>query len=83
MTTNEPQDFQLPEYSGNPFIANLPPILSMAAAVKALNAPPAFHERERCFPDELRVHCIQRLNNYFLPLEQHLKLETALSVLIR
>lgn len=83
MTTNEPQDFQLPEYSGNPFIANLPPILSMAAAVKALNAPPAFHERERSFPDELRVHCIQRLDNYFLPLEQHLKLETALSVLIR
>ena len=27
MMTNEPQDFQLPEYSGNPFIANLPPIL--------------------------------------------------------
>ncbi|NFV80376.1 ATP-binding protein [Magnetospirillum aberrantis] len=83
MTTNEPQDQQLPEYSGNPFIASLPPILSMAEALKALNAPPAFHERERSFPDELRVHCIQRLNNYFLPLEQHLKLEMALSVLIR
>jgi len=31
MTTNEPQDFDLPEYSGNPFIAKLPPILSLGA----------------------------------------------------
>lgn len=83
MTTNEPQDQQLPEYSGNPFIASLPPILSVAAAVKALRAPPAFHERERSFPDELRVHCIQRLASYFEPLADPLRLEMAISIMIR
>jgi len=83
MTTNDSQDFQLPEYRDNPFIACLPPILSMAAAVKALNAPPHFDERERSFPDELRVHCIQRLASYFEPLADPLRLETAISVMIR
>ena len=83
MTTSDLQDFQLPEYSDNPFIGSLPPILSTAAAIKALNAPPHFHERERSFPDELRVHCLQRLASYFEPLADPLRLETAISILIR
>lgn len=83
MTTHEPTELDLPEYSGNPFISSLPPILTMAAAVKALRSPPDFHERERSFPDELRVHCIQRLASYFEPLPDPLRLETAISIMIR
>jgi hypothetical protein len=73
----------LPEYRDNPFIARLPPILSMAASVQALAVPAIHEEAERNYPDHIRAHCLLRLKRFFEPLEQHLALEQHFAMLLR
>ena len=83
MTPSETPPFELPEYSGNPFIARLPPLRSEEDAIKILEEPSAHSEVERRYPDHLRVHCIMRLARFFEPLNRHLQLEQRLSLLLR
>ncbi|MDD2869927.1 hypothetical protein [Neomegalonema sp.] len=73
----------LPEYAANPFIARLPPPLSVEAALAALTDLPSFNAEERLYPAHLRAHCIQRLGQYFEPLIRHLTLEQRIGLLIR
>lgn len=75
--------FTLPEYRDNPFISTLPPILSVADALRQLTELPSFDEGERHYPAHLRAHCVQRLSRYFDPLDRHLTLESRFSMLIR
>ncbi len=73
----------LAEYSENPFIAKLPPVLSVNEALRAMAGPPKFSEKERGYPAHLRAHCVLRLKNYFEPLENHLQLEAKFGMLLR
>ena len=82
MTTND-EGWDLPEYSGNPFISCLPPILSPTKAFKALHSHPLFDPNERNAPGHVRLHMLMRLANYFEPLSEHLKLESRLGMMIR
>ncbi|CAO3417836.1 ATP-binding protein [Azospirillum doebereinerae] len=74
---------ELPEYRDNPFINRLPPVLSIADALRTLTNLPTHSDEERHYPAHLRCHCLQRLGRYFVPLERHLQLEARLSALIR
>ena len=73
----------LPEYAGNPFIARLPPPLSVQDALTALTDLPGYGTAERHYPAHLRCHCIQRLARYFDPMHRHLALEQRIGALIR
>ncbi len=73
----------LPEYAGNPFIAHLPPPMSLQGALAALTDLQAYSPDERHYPAHLRCHCIQRLARYFDPANRHLALEGRIGALIR
>ena len=61
------------EYRGNPLIEALPKILSDAEVASQLTVYPNIIEEERNYPSEVRMHCIQRLFQYFQPFPIHLK----------
>lgn len=85
MKTPEPNTtpITLPEYQDNPFIAELPPLLSQKDALKAMASYPVFDERERSYPAHLRRHCIMRLCRYFEPMERHSQLDERFGMLLR
>lgn len=71
------------EYRGNPLIEALPKILSDAEVASQLTVYPNIIEEERNYPSEVRMHCIQRLFQYFQPFPIHLDLERRFSRIIR
>lgn len=71
------------EYSGNPFIEALPPILSIDEVVDKLAFYPEYHPEERRLESHYRIHMIQRLFSVFQPLSHHLDLESRISRTIR
>ncbi len=73
----------LPEYRDNPFINRLPPQMSMRKALAFLDDPPTFLPEERRYPAHERMQCLYRLRRCFVPLEHHLRLESAFSALLR
>jgi hypothetical protein len=73
----------LPEYEGNPFIAKLPPILSMQEWVAVLRGNVIFDPRERNYPAKLRKHCVMRLLRYFEPMDRQVRLAERLDMMIR
>ena len=73
----------LPEYENNPFISRLSPAMPMRKALAFLNDPPAFNPEERLYPAHLRLQCLYRLRRCFIPLEHHLRLESAFSTMLR
>ncbi|MEE4148150.1 ATP-binding protein [Pseudomonas viridiflava] len=72
------------EYTGNPLIEALPPILDETAAAELISNFP-----QPVAPDELeldgatRIHCIERLRTVVQPFLLHLELESMFSLLIR
>ncbi len=83
MTNSRSDVSQLPEYEDNLFISRLPPQMSMHRALTFLNDPPAFKPEERLYPAHLRLQCLYRLRRCFIPLEHHLRLESAFSTMLR
>lgn len=71
------------EYSGNPLIEAMPPILSEEEAATRLAAIPPMPEEERALPKEVRLHCVNRLAHLVQPLPIHLELEAAVSSVLR
>lgn len=73
----------IPEYSGNPFIEALPPILSAEEAAERLAFYPPYHSQERNLESHYRIHVVQRLFQIFQPLPVHLDLESRISRVLR
>lgn len=73
----------LPEYSGNPFIARLPQVMSRSQILSRLRNLPIFDEKERNFPAHLRKHCVLRLSNYFEPIDRHIQFCEKFDMLLR
>lgn len=71
------------DYVGNPFIEALPPILSAAEAIDAMTVTPRYSEAERELEAHYRFHCVQRLFQYFQPLDTHIDIEQRISRAIR
>lgn len=83
MTNSRSDVSQLPEYEDNLFISRLPLQMSMHQALTFLDDPPAYKPAERLYPAHLRLQCLYRLRRCFIPLEHHLRLESAFSTMLR
>lgn len=73
----------LAEYRDNPLIEALPPILTHDEFVTAVTEYPAFDSSEKKLDASLRLHCVERVLNYFQPLSKHIELEQKISRIIR
>ena len=71
------------DYRGNPLIEALPPIWGSHEVVDMLSHNEGHHDGERQLDAQHRMHCIQRLFQYFQPLEQHIDIEQRFSRCIR
>ena len=71
------------EYSGNPLIEAMPPILTEAQAAQGLAAFPPLPNDERGMPKEVRLHCLNRLAHLVQPFPIYLDLENAVSSILR
>jgi len=73
----------LATYRGNPLIEALPPLLPLNDVVDKLSNVIPIHESERELDATLRAHCVFQLTRFVEPLENHLKIEQNLSIVIR
>lgn len=73
----------LEEYKGNPSIEALPPIYSREEVVKKLSRFPDYNEEERKLEEQYRFHCVQKLFDFFEPLQKHIDIEQRFSRVIR
>jgi len=73
----------LNEYSDNPLIESLPPILSSEEAFDLLAVSAEHSDEERLMEPHLRLHCVQRIFSIFQPLNRHFDLEQRFSMAIR
>ncbi|MCG5252494.1 MULTISPECIES: AAA family ATPase [Brevibacillus] len=71
------------DYEGNPFIECLPSIMSPKQVIEQLAYYPAFDPNERLLEPYMRVHLLQRLFQYFQPTHEHIRLEQAISTMLR
>jgi signal recognition particle GTPase len=71
------------EYNANPLIEALPPVFTEDNVIEQISVFPPFNEKERQLNSNYRVHCVQRLFQYFQPFEIHLDLEQKISRAIR
>lgn len=73
----------LPEYTGNPFIARLPDLQTTRELHNQLLSVPYFEERETAYPAHVRKHCVVRLAKCFLPQARQVELADKFSLLLR
>ncbi|MFF3926074.1 AAA family ATPase [Paenibacillus lactis] len=71
------------DYEGNPFIECLPNILSPKQVIEQLAYYPPFDPNERLLEPYMRVHLLRRLFQYFQPTYEHIRLEQAISTMLR
>lgn len=77
------KESEILEYQGNPLIEALPPIYTQEEVIDRLSIYPPYNKEERYLSDHQRVHLISRLLHYFQAIPIHLRIESALSRLIR
>lgn len=80
---NYQADADLIEFRNNPLIEALEPIKSPERLIESLMLYPPFHESERLLDDYKRVHCIQRLFQFFQPIPLHLELYSSIERVLR
>lgn len=71
------------EYKDNPLIEALPNILAIEEVIDKIAIYPYFNEVERKYEAHYRYHLVQRLFQYFQPLNIHVDLESRISRIIR
>ncbi|CAN7311047.1 ATP-binding protein [Paenibacillus sp. LjRoot153] len=74
---------EIAKYRNNPLIEALQPIHDVPKVIKKLTKKVPFHIRDRQKNSTLRLHCIYDLPRLVQPLENHLRIEQSLSILIR
>src|SRR5690606_5891245 len=71
------------EFQNNPLIEALPKIYSHQEVIDKLTLYPYFNKQERLLEDYKRVHCIQRLFQYFQPFPLHLEMYSSIDRVLR
>ncbi|MCM3390602.1 ATP-binding protein [Ureibacillus chungkukjangi] len=71
------------EFQNNPLIEALPKIQSYQEVIDRLSFYPPFNKQERFLEDYKRVHCIQRLFQYFQPFPLHLEMYSSIDRALR
>ncbi|MEQ8175595.1 MAG: ATP-binding protein [Syntrophomonadaceae bacterium] len=74
---------EVDDFSGNPFIEALPPVLSEEGKIDMLTYLPRYDYAERGLSAKIRYEFVNRLFEYFEPLPRHIDLERKISSLIR
>lgn len=74
---------ELKEYEGNPFIEALPSIFTEEDVLESLMIETVITEEDKCRPNHLRLHVINRIRSFMLPLPIHFAIEAKISGLIR
>lgn len=73
----------LSEYSENPFIEALPPILSEDDVMDRFMVTPRITNQDKQSATNIRYHVLKRIKNFIQPLPIHFEVERRLSTLIR
>ncbi|NPU99904.1 MAG: AAA family ATPase [Brevinematales bacterium] len=76
-------DQGLPEYNDNLLIKALPPIMSPVEVEAKLQHFPIYKDSERFLDAHLRFHIIDRLYDFFQPMDKHFEIESKISRAIR
>ncbi|MEK4138784.1 ATP-binding protein [Kurthia sp. FSL E2-0154] len=74
---------KLSEYSENPFIEALPPILSEDDVMDRFVVTPRITNQDKQSETNIRYHVLKRIKNFIQPLPIHFEVERRLSTLIR
>ncbi|WP_413539481.1 ATP-binding protein [Aerococcus viridans] len=79
----EYKEQKLSEYSENPFIEALPPILSEDDVMDRFMVTPRITNEDKQSATNIRYHVLKRIKNFIQPLPIHFEVERRLSTLIR
>ncbi|MBS0353423.1 MAG: ATP-binding protein [Proteobacteria bacterium] len=74
---------RLPQFKGNPLIEALPPSMSDEELFEALTLLPDFAPEQRSWPTHERIHMLETLQNFMVPLSKHLELARAIDSMMR
>lgn len=74
---------KLSEYSENPFIEALPPILNEDDVMDRFVVTPRITNQDKQSATNIRYHVLKRIKNFIQPLPIHFEVERRLSTLIR
>jgi hypothetical protein len=75
--------WDLPEHTGNPFVAGLGAPPTTGAIIELLRRTPTHSERERSYPHHLRRYCVLRLLEFVHPRACQLSLVERIGMAIR
>lgn len=74
---------RLPQYIGNPLIEALPPTMNDAELIRALSLSPDFAPAQRDWESSERIEMLETLQNFMVPLRNHVELAHALDSMLR
>lgn len=74
---------RIPQYKGNPLIEALPPTMTDDGLLDALTLMPEFHAEQREWPTSDRIMMLESLQNFMIPLRNHIELGRAMDSMLR
>lgn len=74
---------RLPQFASNPLIEALPPPMSDAELIAALSLSPDFKPEQREWESHERIAMLETLQNFMVPLRNHVELARALDSMMR
>lgn len=74
---------RIPQFKGNPLIEALPPTMSEDALLDALTLMPEFSSDQRQWPASDRMMMLESLQNFMIPMRNHVELARALDSMLR
>lgn len=74
---------RIPQFKQNPLIEALPPRMNEAALLHALTLKPDFDPEQREWPSSDRIMMLESLQNFMVPMQNHLELGQALDAMMR
>lgn len=74
---------RIPQFKGNPLIEALPPSMTDEKLVQALTLSPDFAPEQRQWSRHERIMMIESLQNFMVPLRNHVELARALDAMLR
>jgi hypothetical protein len=74
---------RIPQFKGNPLIEALPPSMSDEELLDALTLLPEFDVEQRSWATHDRMHMLESLQNFMVPLSKHVELARALDSMVR
>lgn len=74
---------RIPQFRGNPLIEALPPMMPEESLLDALTLMPEFSSEQRQWPTSERIMMLESLQNFMIPMRNHVELAGALDSMMR